>query len=143
MSEKVRTRDKVDRAAITFFFFSDFVGGKTSSPVESFRNRRFSRPPTQSQVSRHIFWFQRSQFDQSGLLFPPQSSRTRSLTASNLTSSARSTPNCFRMRKLSMYGGNGMSPWFTALNIQHKVSESLLLGKPAGWVLRAPFHTKH
>jgi hypothetical protein len=26
-----------------------------------------------------------------------------------------------------------MSPWFTALNIQHKVSESLLLGKSAGW----------
>ena len=27
-----------------FFFLQRLVGGKTSSPVESFRNRRFSRP---------------------------------------------------------------------------------------------------
>ena len=122
-------------------FSSATCRGKNVKSGWKFPQPQVFTSPTQSQVSGHIFWFQRSQFDQSGLLFPPQSSRTWSLTASNLTSSARSTPNCFRMRKLSMYGGNGMSPWFTALNIQHKVSESLLLGKSAGWDVEGTLFT--
>ena len=45
MSEKVRTRDKVDRAAITFFFFSDLSGEKRQVRLKVSATAGFHVPP--------------------------------------------------------------------------------------------------
>ena len=48
MSEKVRTRDKVDRAAITFFFFSDLSGEKRQVRLKVSATAGFHVPHSES-----------------------------------------------------------------------------------------------
>ena len=114
------------------FSFQRLVGGKMSqvrlkvSATASF----FYVPHLESSGWTYI---SEVKFRPRWLALSPSVTAARDhLTASNLASSARSTSNCFRMRKLSMYGGNEMSPWFSAPNIRHKVSASFLLGRSAG-----------
>jgi hypothetical protein len=83
------------------FLFPQLVGGKMSSQVERFAIVSFTSP-TQSQVSRHGF-ISKVNFRPKWLALSPSVTAARDhLTASNFTSSARSTSKCFRMRKLNM-----------------------------------------